>query len=105
MAPVPTGSPRCPGFRSHCPAIRGPCPDRITPLPRSIRTLSRLTRPRSRPPRPRHSLADTKPRPGARWHLNLYRCDRANQAFLAWSPALAGGFHTPEKFGVLEFTE
>ena len=35
--------------------------------------------------------------------LNLYRIDRANKAFLAWSPVLTGSFHTPEKFGVLEF--
>ena len=31
--------------------------------------------------------------------------DRANKAFLAWSPTLTGGFHEPAKFGVLEFTE
>ncbi len=54
---------------------------------------------------PLKALAETKPKAGARWRLNLYRCDRANKAFLAWSPVLAGSFHTPEKFGVLEFTE
>jgi predicted TIM-barrel fold metal-dependent hydrolase len=48
-------------------------------------------------------LASAPPQPGARWRLNLYRCDRANQASLAWSPVLQGSFHTPEKFGILEF--
>ncbi|HAV63343.1 MAG TPA: hypothetical protein DCY13_13380, partial [Verrucomicrobiales bacterium] len=48
-------------------------------------------------------LTDRKPVAGTRWWLNLYRIDRANQAFLAWSPVLTGSFHTPEKFGVLEF--
>ena len=44
--------------------------------------------------------------PGARWRINLYRCDRAKNAFLAWSPTLsAGGFHEPEKFGILEFVK
>jgi hypothetical protein len=37
--------------------------------------------------------------------LNLYRCDKANNAYLAWSPVLKSSFHTPEKFGVLEFGE
>ena len=41
--------------------------------------------------------------PGARWKLNLYRCDRANNAFVAWNPTLRGSFHTPERFGVLVF--
>lgn len=48
-------------------------------------------------------LTEKKPTPGARWTLNLYRIDRANKAFLAFSPVLTGSFHTPEKFGVLEF--
>jgi hypothetical protein len=39
------------------------------------------------------------------WKLNLYRCDRANGAFLAWRPPLTGSFHTPERFGWLEFAE
>ena len=41
----------------------------------------------------------------SRWRINLYRCDRANKAFLAWSPTISGSFHAPEKFGVLEFVE
>ena len=48
-------------------------------------------------------LTAKKPATGTRWWLNLYRIDRANKAFLAWSPVLNGSFHTPEKFGVLEF--
>jgi len=54
---------------------------------------------------PLELLASAKPTPGTRWRLNLYRCDKANNAFLAWSPVLKGSFHTPEKFGVLEFGE
>jgi predicted TIM-barrel fold metal-dependent hydrolase len=54
---------------------------------------------------PLQSLSGSKPTPGTRWRLNLYRCDRANKAFLAWSPTLTGGFHEPDKFGVLEFAQ
>jgi predicted TIM-barrel fold metal-dependent hydrolase len=50
-------------------------------------------------------LSATVPRAGDRWRLNLYRCDKANNGYLAWSPVLKGSFHTPEKFGVLEFGE
>ena len=44
-----------------------------------------------------------RPEEGTRWRMNLYRCDRANDAYLAWRPVLRGNFHTPERFGVLEF--
>jgi predicted TIM-barrel fold metal-dependent hydrolase len=54
---------------------------------------------------PLKSLASTKPQAGTLWRLNFFRCDRANNAFLAWNPALTGSFHTPEKFGVLEFVD
>jgi hypothetical protein len=54
---------------------------------------------------PLELLSSTKPGAGTRWRLNLYRCDRANHASLAWSPTLKPSFHTPEKFGVLEFAE
>ncbi len=54
---------------------------------------------------PLEVLSATKPGPGTRWRLNLYRCDKASDAYLAWSPVLKGSFHTPEKFGVLEFGE
>ena len=52
---------------------------------------------------PLQSLSDAKPVAGTHWRLNLYRCDRAHKAFLAWNPTLTGTFHVPEKFGVLEF--
>ena len=51
---------------------------------------------------PLQALSDTKPSIGMRWRLNLFRSDRANHAFLAWSPTLAGTTHAPEKFGMLE---
>ena len=55
---------------------------------------------------PLKALSESQPAPGARWRINLYRCDRAKNAFLAWSPTLsAGGFHEPEKFGILEFVK
>jgi predicted TIM-barrel fold metal-dependent hydrolase len=54
---------------------------------------------------PLKALGDSKPAPGTQWRINLYRCDRAHNAFLAWSPTLVGSFHTPEKFGTLHFTE
>ena len=54
---------------------------------------------------PLKALSEVKPAAGTRWRLNLYRCDRAHKAFLAWSPTLQGSFHTPEKFGVLEFAD
>ena len=52
---------------------------------------------------PLELLGSTRPTAGTRWRMNLYRCDRANNASLAWSPVLKGSFHTPEKFGMLEF--
>lgn len=54
---------------------------------------------------PMKALAKTKPVAGQTWRLNLYRCDRANNAFLAWSPTLTSSFHAPEKFGSLLFVE
>lgn len=54
---------------------------------------------------PLSALHDTKPAAGTRWRANLYRIDRANQAFLASNPVLSGSFHTPDRFGWLEFTE
>lgn len=54
---------------------------------------------------PFKALASTKPPAGTQWRLNFFRCDRANNAFLAWNPTLSGSFHVPEKFGVLEFVE
>ena len=54
---------------------------------------------------PLSGLSATKPTAGARWRLNLYRGDRANQASLAWRSTLQGTFHAPERFGFLEFVE
>jgi hypothetical protein len=54
---------------------------------------------------PLKSLAAAHPQAGTKWRINFYRCDRANKAFLAWSPTLSGTFHTPERFGVLEFAK
>jgi hypothetical protein len=51
------------------------------------------------------SLGGARPKAGTRWRLNLYRCDYAANAFLAWRPTLQDSFHTPERFGVLEFVE
>ena len=54
---------------------------------------------------PLAALADTAPQAGTRWRINLYRHDRANNAFLAWNPTLTQTFHTSEKFGWLEFAD
>lgn len=54
---------------------------------------------------PLTALSKVKPTPGARWALNLYRMDKANNAALAWNPTLAPSFHTPERFGILQFGE
>ena len=54
---------------------------------------------------PLQALSDDKPLLGNHWRINLFRCDRAHKAFLAWNPTLSGSFHAPEKFGVLEFGE
>ena len=54
---------------------------------------------------PLQALGKEQPSPGNRWRINLYRCDRANRAFLAFRPTLTGSFHEPERFGTLEFIE
>ncbi len=54
---------------------------------------------------PLSAISESAPSRGSRWRINLYRCDYANKLFLAWNPVLAGTFHTPERFGVLEFGE
>jgi predicted TIM-barrel fold metal-dependent hydrolase len=54
---------------------------------------------------PLKSLAEKAPGPGTEWRMNLFRCDRANHAGLAWRPVLRGTFHTPDRFGVLQFVE
>ena len=52
---------------------------------------------------PLRSIGDAAPTPGTRWRINLFRCDYANGAFLAWRPTMERTFHVPERFGVLEF--
>lgn len=52
---------------------------------------------------PWSALTDAKPTAGEKWRINLYRCDYANKVFLASNPVLVGSFHTPERFGVLQF--
>ena len=54
---------------------------------------------------PWSAVSETRPKTGARWRINLYRCDYANRAFLAFNPTLSGSFHVPERFGYLEFAE
>lgn len=52
---------------------------------------------------PLASISDVAPQAGTRWRANLYRIDRAGKAFLAMNPVLSGSFHTPERFGWMEF--
>jgi hypothetical protein len=54
---------------------------------------------------PMKALAATPPQPGARWRVNLYRHDTASNSGLAFSPTLTNSFHTPARFGWLEFKE
>lgn len=54
---------------------------------------------------PLAKLSAVPPLDGIRWRLNLFRCDRAHHAGLAWRPTLRETFHVPERFGVLEFSE
>ncbi|MEW6742276.1 MAG: amidohydrolase family protein [Planctomycetota bacterium] len=49
------------------------------------------------------AFAVPAPEPGTRWRMNLFRRDCANQASLAWRTVLRPTFHTPERFGILEF--
>ena len=52
---------------------------------------------------PMRALATVAPAPERRWRINFYRHDKANRAHLAWSPTLTNTFHTPARFGWLEF--
>ena len=52
---------------------------------------------------PLSSLSDKMPVAGTRWKINLYRHDKADGGYLAASPTLRGSFHTPDRFGWLEF--
>lgn len=52
---------------------------------------------------PLEALSRIKPGVGTRWPLGLFRCDYANNALLTWRSPLGASFHTPERFGILEF--
>jgi hypothetical protein len=54
---------------------------------------------------PLRAIASETPVPGTHWRINLYRCDYANKGFRAWRPTLKETFHTPERFGILEFAD
>ena len=55
------------------------------------------------------SVTNSPPRPGSRWRANFCRIDRPSRdgslprELTAWSPLLRASFHTPERFGVIEF--
>lgn len=52
---------------------------------------------------PLATLSDQVPQRGTRWRINFFRHDRENRAGLAFSPTLTRTFHTPDRFGWLEF--
>jgi hypothetical protein len=55
---------------------------------------------------PFSSVAAAAPAAGARWRINFYRIDRpvgVERELSAWSPTGRANFHTPERFGFLEF--
>jgi hypothetical protein len=57
---------------------------------------------------PLAGLASELPRAGVRWRVNFCRIDRppgVDRELTAWSPPRRGSFHTPERFGFLEFAE
>jgi hypothetical protein len=54
---------------------------------------------------PLRSLASVAPKASTRWRINFYRHDKANRAHLAWNPTFTATFHTPERFGWIEFIE
>ena len=51
------------------------------------------------------AISGAKPKVGTRWRLNLYRNNRSEKTFLAWSPTGVRTAHHPERFGFLEFGE
>jgi hypothetical protein len=54
---------------------------------------------------PLNALSKVGPDFGAKWRINFYRKDQANQAFLAWRPTLTNTTHTPDRFGLVQFEE
>ena len=57
---------------------------------------------------PFRSLIAEPPHAGAKWRANFCRIDRppgVARALTAWSPPSRASFHTPERFGIIEFAE
>ena len=57
---------------------------------------------------PFRSLSAAPPKTGDRWRVNFCRIDRppgGPRELTSWSPAGRANFHTPERFGIMEFTE
>ena len=54
---------------------------------------------------PLKAWSQARPKTGTAWRINLFRCDRAHNASLAWNPSLDGTFHIPARFGRLEFVD
>jgi predicted TIM-barrel fold metal-dependent hydrolase len=54
---------------------------------------------------PLNALSQQPVKKGTHWKANFYRIDRDGGAFLAWNPTLTRTYHTPERFGWLEFSE
>jgi hypothetical protein len=56
---------------------------------------------------PFRAIVSEPPRGNARWRANFCRIDRPRDReweLSAWSPTGRPRFHTPERFGVLEFS-
>lgn len=51
------------------------------------------------------SIAAKPPKAGEHWRINFYRHDKSNRAHLAWSLTYTQTFHTPERFGWIEFED
>ncbi|MEO6785728.1 MAG: carbohydrate-binding family 9-like protein [Chthoniobacteraceae bacterium] len=55
------------------------------------------------------SVTNSAPFAGSRWRANFCRIDRPSRdvrlprELTAWSPPLRASFHTPERFGIVEF--
>lgn len=57
---------------------------------------------------PFRSLIAAPPQVGDRWRVNFCRIDRppgVPRELTAWSPAGRANFHTPERFGILQFAK
>ena len=57
------------------------------------------------------SVTNIPPQPGTQWRVNFCRIDRPSRdgsiprELSAWSPPMRASFHTPERFGIVEFVE